>query len=309
MLPWCLLAQRKAEFAVLEDSIIHIHQQMLSEPIMENRYQMNEQLLYLFEEVLGMKNSFHYKFDSLKTISVLTSPDKNVRLFTWYVLDDRNNCECFGFLQAYSEQQKRYLVFPLTDRSKKISNPSSQRLTHNSWFGAMYYKLLQTEYGGKTYYTLLGWSGGNMFSQYKVIEVLSLSNKGTPTFGAPLFKGYNKTKPMRIIFEYVRKGAKLQLDYSREYYSKRSEKKDKKTNKYTYDTIPADMIIFNRLIPLDESLAKIPQYYVPESSWNDAFMETDGRWVFKPGVEGRNKDNKELVPREHKNREYYKPVE
>ena len=121
-------AQHKSDFAILEDSIIQIHKSMLSEPRMEIRYQKNEQLLYLIEEVLNKKNSFSYKFDSLKTISVLTSPNKKVRIFTWYLIDDRNNCEYFGFLQTYNEQSNRYMLYPLIDKSKRIQNPVSQKL-------------------------------------------------------------------------------------------------------------------------------------------------------------------------------------
>lgn len=304
-----LQAQKKSDFSVMEDSIISLHAGMLSEPISEIRYQKNEQLLYLLEEMLQMKNSFNYKFDSLKTISILTSADKKVRIFTWYVMDDRNNCEYFGFLQSYNEQQKRYMVYPLTDKSSRIANPNTQTLTHHSWFGAMYTHLLETQTSTHTYYTLLGWNGGNIFSQYKVIDVLSINTKGAPTFGAPIFRNYSKTKVYRIVFEYAR-NSKLHLDYSKEYYARRSGKKDKHTHKYTYDTIATNMIIFNRLIPIDESLANVPQYYVPEASLNDGFIEQDGRWVFKPGVEGRNKEQKketEGTVRRSAPRTFYKP--
>ncbi len=289
MLALCpVWAQHKGDMAAMEEEVIALHKSMLTEPVSELRYQKNEKLLYLMEEMLGMKNSFNYKFDSLKTISVLTAPDKKVRVFTWYVMDDRSNCEYFGFIQSYNEQQKRYMLYPLTDKSKRIVNPATQQLTHNSWFGAIYSRLLETKTSSRTYYTLLGWNGGDIFSQYKVIDVLTINTKGAPVFGAPIFRNYSKTKVYRIIFEYAR-NAKLHMDYSREYISKRSAKKDKHTHRYTYDTVPADMIIFNRLIPMDETLANVPQYYVPEASLNDGFVEQDGRWIFKPGVEGRNK--------------------
>lgn len=301
-------AQHKSDFAILEDSIIQIHKSMLSEPRMEIRYQKNEQLLYLIEEVLNKKNSFSYKFDSLKTISVLTSPNKKVRIFTWYLIDDRNNCEYFGFLQTYNEQSNRYMLYPLIDKSKRIQNPVSQKLTHNTWYGARYYRIIETKSSERVYYTLLGWNGGDVFSQFKVIDVLTISEKGVPTFGAPIFRNYSKSKHYRILFQYA-KNASLHLDYGKGYFSQRSDKKDKKTKRYTYDTIPENMLIFNRLIPMDESLVGIPQYYVPETTLNDAFVEKDGRWQFKSGVQGRNEDNLQtLSPRSERIqvRSYYK---
>ncbi|MBO4739935.1 MAG: hypothetical protein J5606_10315 [Bacteroidales bacterium] len=310
ILPLCSSwAQRKSDFSIMEESIAALHGSMLVEPSAEIRYQKNEELLRLLEETLTMKNSFNYKFDSLKTISVLTSPDKKVRIFTWYVLDKDNNCDCFGFLQAYSEHQNRYLLYPLIDKSKKIPNPAIQPLSHSSWFGAIYSQILETKTSAHTYYTLLGWNGGDQFTQYKVIDVLSLNARGLPTFGATIFRKYSKTKYYRIIFEYA-KGARLHMYYGKEYYAKRSEKKNKKTNRYTYDTIPMDMIIFNELIPLDESLAKVPQYYVPESSLNSAFIEKDGFWEFKKGVIGKNKNTMPTPPankEKNKPRIFYKP--
>ena len=39
-------------------------------------------------------------------------------------------------------------------------------LSENSWFGALYYKIIPVV-KNKTYYTLLGWDGNDMFSNKK----------------------------------------------------------------------------------------------------------------------------------------------
>jgi hypothetical protein len=76
------------------------------------------------------------------------------------------------------------------------------------------------------------------------------------------------------------------------------------------------MIVFNRLIPMSEGLKEIPQIMVGEASLNDAFIEQDGKWVFKPDVIATNPPppkkplpKKPLPQREYKKREYYTPVQ
>ena len=64
------------------------------------------------------------------------------------------------------------------------------------------------------------------------------------------------------------------------------------------------MIIFEELIPMDESMKNVPAYMVPESSLNQGFIEEDGKWVFLKNVRGSNPDK---VKPEHQyiNRNYY----
>ena len=282
-------SQRKEMFKAFEDTLVKLHKEILLEKNTIIKYQKNEGLLYLLEEVLGQRNSIQYPFDSLKTISVLTSPDKKVRLFTWYLIDDDGFYDHFGYIQAYNESKKRYMIYPLIDKWKQLVMPESKRLDYLSWFGAVYYQIIKTETYQKTYYILLGWNGGNIFSQYKVIDVLSFNNRGYPFFGAMIFRSYGKSKPARIIFEYA-KNSSLNLRYEKQGYTERSKKINRRTRRYEVDTLYAPMIIFDRLIPMSETLPDIPQYRVGESSLNDGFIEKDGKWYFKQGVFGRNPD-------------------
>jgi hypothetical protein len=300
-------SQQKNTFDTWEDSIVSLHKSLLFETNTILRYQKNEQLLFLLEEVLELKNSISYPFDALKTISVVTSPDRKVRIFTWYLINNEGVHEYYGYLQAYDEEKKQYKLYSLTDKWKKINNPMAQVLTIWNWYGALYSEIIEIQgYNNKTYYTLLGWNGGDIFSQSKVIEVLSLNNKGVASFGAPIFKGYVKKRIMRVIFEYA-KLSPFHLHYEKQLYTQKSTRKDKKTNKYIIDTLSAEMIIFNQLIPMDESLQDIPQFMVGEASMNDGFMEKEGRWVFVAGIIARNPD-KPLPAKKYKPRNLYTPV-
>lgn len=311
-----LSAQRKADFVALEDSIAALHQSMIMESNIIIRYRKNEELLLLLEETLRLKNSFSHPFNSLKTISVLTSKDKKLRIFTWYLINNQKVHEYFGFIQTLDEENKEYKLFPLTDKWSKIQNPEAQMLTCNNWYGALYTDIIEMESSTKTYYTLLGWNGGNIFSQRKLIEIITINKKGIPSFGATVFKGYSKSRTLRIVFEYA-KNAHFTLAYDMQAFTQRSATKDKKTKKYLADTVYMNMIVFNQLIPMDESLAGISQFMVPEASLNSGFMEKDGKWVFKPNIIATNvrgKVSKKNMPislpkRENKTRTLYTPVE
>jgi len=305
---FCGHAQRKGVFAAMEDTIIQLHKEIILENETRLRYQKNESLLGLLEETIEMKNSISYPFDSLKTISVLTSKDKKVRIFTWYLVNDDGLHEHYGFVQVYSEEKKLYKVYSLIDNWKRINNPDGQVLTCHKWYGAVYTELIEIKGSNdKIYYTLLGWNGGDIFSQCKLIDILSVNNNGVPSFGASIFKGYPKSsRIMRIIFEHAKHSPFL-LHYDKQLYTEKTTKKDKKTNKYIVDTLAADMIVFNRLIPMNESLGQISQFMVGELSINDAFVEKNGKWVYKTDIIARNIDGIPLQPRKPKQRIFYDP--
>ena len=298
------LSQRKETFRAYEDTIIKLHKEIILEQNSILKYQKNENLLFLVEEVLEQKNSINYSFDSLHTISILISPDKKIRIFTWYLIDDAGNHDHFGYVQAYNDQRKRYMLYALSDKWQQIENPHGRTLDYLSWYGAVYYKIIETVVNNKKHYTLLGWNGGTVFSQRKVIDVLSFNNRGNPIFGAYIFRGYGRGKPSRIIFEYAKKSS-FTLNYERHGYEERSIKRTRRNYRRQIDTVYGYMIIFNHLIPMDESLINIPQYYVGESSMNDAFLEKDGRWYFKGNVQGRNPD-KPRPKYEYQSRQLYK---
>jgi hypothetical protein len=301
-------AQRKSDFTIMEDSIVKLHRSIISEREPAIRYQKNQTLLYVLEETLGLNHSMSYPFDSIKTIAVVSSPEKKVRIFTWYLVDDKGVHEHYGFVQAYNETQKRYMVYPLIDKWQKIETPTAKVLACDNWFGALYTKLIEVKGSNGTYYTLLGWNGGTLFSQYKIIEVLTFNYQGKPVFGSQVFRSYGKNNRLtRIVFEYSKKGY-MYLNYEKQAYTQRSAARNKKTKQYTTEKIKANMIIFNRLIPMREGLQQMPQIMVGEASLNDAFIEQDGKWVFKQDVIAANPD-RPLPKREQKPRNYYTPVQ
>ncbi|NTW34251.1 MAG: hypothetical protein HGB12_16805 [Bacteroidetes bacterium] len=235
------------------------------------KYNANEKFLTLLESALLTEKSFDYPFDSLTTIARLTSPDNKLKIFNWNLRKTDDTYEYFGFIQAWSEKEKKYKIFPLNDSSETILNPDMQILSNLRWYGAHYYKLIQNKSGKKIYYTLLGWDGNDKLTQKKIIDILYFKSGDKPMFGSPMFR-YNKKIYKRMIFEYS-STVSMSLKYEKQYMLHGKKK--------------AEMIVFDRVSPLNTNLAGQYQFYFPETNVFDAFIFKNGKWDFLKEVDAR----------------------
>ena len=291
-------------FRIWEDSLIQLRAQVMDEADETTRLALNEDFMTLLEEVLQMPNSFKFAWDSVKNFSILTSPDNNFKIFTWYVVKKDYSVENFGFIQVYNEGRKKYVLFPLYDKRSTLDYPKTVIGNHNRWYGAVYYTIIPLRAKDFTYYTLLGWNGNDIFTNQKIIEVLHFNKETVPVFGARIFKNFPE-RVSRVIFEYS-KNAVLHLNYEHQQYAVSTGKMNPKTRQPEYRNVNCPMIIFDELIPMEDRLQSIPAYMVPESSLNQGFIEDNGKWLFMKSVRGSNPD-KVRPNYQHKNRQFFNP--
>lgn len=298
-------AQKKgSDFQFWADSLDHLRAEVLMAQNDIDRYSLNEDFMNLLEQTLNEKNAFKYGWDSVRNFSVLSSPDKLFKIFTWFVPKDDFTVENFGFIQVYNDARKKYVIYPLFDKRAAMDYPRTTIGNHNKWFGAVYYKIVPLKAKNRTYYTLLGWNGNDMFTNQKVIEVLYFKSDMSPVFGANVFKKYPE-KSYRVIFDYA-KNSVFTLKFQHQTYDVNTGRRDPRSHKVIYETNTADMIIFDYLAPLDDFMGDIPAFMVPESSMNQGFVEDNGKWLFVNSVNGRNPD-KALPAYQPKNRQFYTP--
>src|SRR6478672_9020265 len=210
-----------------------------------------------FVRALKTKNSFHYPFDSLFTISALYPADSSFRIFTWQMVINDNVIRQHGAIQMKTLDGSLKL-FPLIDKSDVTTNMADTIADNFGWMGAVYYRLVETKAGGKSYYTLLGYDENNIRSNKKIIELLSFDN-GKPVFGARQFSiasgfGYNN-KMARFVMEF-KKDASPRLTY------------DKDLN----------MIVFEHLV--SESNQPNKKWTLIGDGDYEGFKWMDGRWVY-----------------------------
>lgn len=247
----------KKQLVKKEDSLRLFADSMINSESPATRFRSDSNFIRGFVRALKIRNSFGYAFDSLVTVSRLYSPDSSFRIFTWQMKKDE-----YVLLQKGAIQMKTpdgsLKLFPLFDVSMFSGKPEDSVRNRNNWIGAIYYKIIMKEHGGKKYYTLLGFDDFSVSSNKKWMEVLSFNASGEPVFGGPFisFKEDSLKKPVQSRFhiEY-KKEAGTVFNYNPE----------------------LDMIIFDHLISETDQPEK-KDTYIPDGDF-EGFKWINGQWV------------------------------
>lgn len=254
----------KEQFNKYIDTLKALSFETINNPEEQERYNATFKMIGVLKKTLQLPNSFNLSFDSLKTISVLTSPDKRFRVFTWNVMNQDGSYRYYGTIQMNNNTGKLQML-PLIDNSFSYPNPQDTVTTNSNWYGCQYYKIIPVTYNVKVpYYVLLGWKGNTVKSTKKVIEVLSFKD-GKASFGMPVFDG-DKSRPKknRIVFEYSR-----QVSAMLNYLPKQGT------------------IVFDHLAPPDPKLEGRYESYGPDMTY-DGFKLANGRWKFIEDLDLKN---------------------
>ena len=210
----------KAELKVLmqkEDSLKEYAAKIIQGINADNRFNADSMFTRILVRSLKTKNSFHYPFDSLQTVSILYSPDSVFRIFTWQLVINENVIRQHGAIQMKTFDGSLKL-YPLIDKSDVTTNVQDTIGNNFGWIGAIYYKIILKKSSNQNYYTLLGFDENNISSSRKIIEVLSFVND-EPVFGGRYFSYEDdavfKTSQSRYIMEY-KKEAGPRLNYDKE---------------------------------------------------------------------------------------------
>lgn len=206
----------------------------------------------LFEKIttiLQLDGSFDYPFDSIKKMGKIYSPDHRMRIYSWNIPVGVDQNLYFAIVQYFSKQDKKYII------QKLLGNTfSNSPINVSNWPGALYYEIVETKHAGQRYYTLLGFDLGNMLTNKKVIDVVSIDDFDVFNFCPSLIK-YNENMTDRLVFEFNEK-VTMTLKYNPS----------------------ADMIVFDHLSPEKPSLEGNYAFYGPDFSYDGLKFEK-GIWV------------------------------
>lgn len=286
-------AQDKAKMQDYQSRLSSLFIRVAEAPTDNERYLASEEAVQLLAEALDEEDSEEWKWSLPQYVSVLTSPDKLFRIFTWAVVRDNGEFECFGAVQFYNEKEEVYEHLLLNDKSEEIMNREESVLAADQWLGAVYQDLIQTTTSSHTYYTLLGWNGVDNLTERKIIEPVYIRN-GVPQFGAPLFRRMRNQR--RVVLEYSN-DAVVNMRYETQTVEEveRKREKVKGTNRYQTVEIKKEhketMIIFDEVEPQIPGMEGLFQYYVP-SGTELAYAFVDGKWELRNGAQGRLTDKK-----------------
>ncbi|ULQ53902.1 hypothetical protein [Flavihumibacter fluvii] len=242
-----------------EDSLKIYADSMVNAATAGKRFLNDSNFVRGFVRALKVPNSFEYGFDSLAPVSKLYAPDSSFRIFTWQLKKDEYFYYQKGAIQMRTRDGKLKL-FPLFDASMFTNKPLDSVRTRNNWIGAIYYKLIQTKWQGRNYYTLLGFDGYTVSSNRKWMDVLYFDeNTGEPKFGGPFY----------LVQPDSAKKATIQYRFNIEY---------KKEASTTFNYNPEmDMVIFDHLISESDETNR-PETYVPDGDF-EGFQWKEGKWT------------------------------
>lgn len=239
-----------------EDTIAIVGYAIVNDSLQSNRYAACKKMILTLKEALKHQNSFNYPFERVKTVSIQYPQDSSFRIFTWQLYMDENHYRYFGAIQMNTPE---LTLFPLIDRSGDIENANIEQfeLTADKWYGALYYKIIETDSPNGKYYLLFGFDGYEFFHKRKLIDVLTFK-MGQPVFGAPVFKYEDDAEPATVKKRFL-------VEYSPE-----------SSVTVNYDVI-RDMIIFDNLMVVTGQYGEGPTK-IPDGTYQ-GFELKDGFWV------------------------------
>jgi hypothetical protein len=239
----------------------------------------------MMRRALRVRHSFDYDFKNVPQISVLYDEKRTFRIMTWQVFVNSMEFRYFGVVQ-FENGKTVYLQ----DKKKTIKTPLTKKLKADNWYGALYYKLKEYKYKGKTQYIAIGYDADAFFSHSKIVEPINIEGT-TVSFGAPIFELRNAeerkmdaqadsrnaknpafmikaTPPHRFILDYAAEAA-VSLRY------------DEEMNMFTFDHV----------VPMGNT--KYGMKYMPDGDV-DGLKFKNGLWEFQ---ERLFKDISTEVPR------------
>jgi len=231
--------------------------------------EINEKFKTAFGKALNMDGAFDYPFASLNSVGKIYSDDKLVRVITWNMQYEDLMHNYFSFIMKKDERRDHVHVVELKRQKQHFGMIQEETLTHENWYGALYYDIIDVQRRNRTYYTLLGYDANDQRSSIKLIDVLYFTGK-IPNFGYPLFD-VAQGKAKRVIFEHSNKA----------------------TMSLRYDT-QRDKIIFDHLTPESPGLKEFREFYVPDMSY-DAYSWDGTQWVLIEDIIAINKEESNLV--------------
>lgn len=215
--------------------------------------------------------------DPLKSVTSMLRLDyeDEFRIYTWQMPDADFKYVKYGLVAATT--RKGIVVTELNDDSKMLMEPEYKSLKSDNWYGAIYYKLIPVGKKRNPTFTLLGFAPDETLNK-KIIDVISIDNRGRPRFGDKVFrfdefmdKTYRKP-PQRII-----------LSYGGKYAASVRWNEDK------------EMIIMDHLSPPDAKLKGVYSTYGPDMSYDGLVWEKDW-WHLKTEVKFDSRQNIPIVP-------------
>ncbi|PLX16403.1 MAG: hypothetical protein C0599_15385 [Salinivirgaceae bacterium] len=252
----------------VNDTLFDYFQALRTTQEFNQKMVINEKIKNVFRRILSQDKYYEHSFDTIKSMGVVSSPDEAFRIINWNTMDGDGTYTYHAFIQYRPKKRDEIKLTELIDHSDSIIMPEQQILPPDQWYGALYYEIVPAKINKQMQYVLLGWDGGDIYINRKVIDVLTFSSSGKPKFGKNVFK-FGKKRKKRVIFEFSYQ-ATMRLFYD--------------------DNI--DMIVFEHMTPIRPSLKDQKMQYGSDLTF-DGLELVDDKWILRENLDVKN-DKKSL---------------
>jgi len=207
---------------------------------------------------------FNHKFDNLRYLGQITSPDTALKIVTWNAVLRNSPGKYYCYLIRKDEKGKKNKIYFLSARYNDAPLKKDTTYSGSDWYGALYYDMRPLVDGDKLFWIVLGIDFGNPLISKKIIDVMELADDGTVIFGRKWFAD-GETYSYRAVLEYA-----VTASVSMRFISDKS-------------------VVFDHLVPITSSQVNNRQYYGPDYS-TDSYEFVNGKWILKINVDVRNKE-------------------
>jgi hypothetical protein len=224
---------------------------------------LNDSIIILIQQYINTDSVFYHRFNNIKFLGQITSPDSLVKILTWNVAfsDGVQNYYCYLLSKSFIKDETRW--YKLTGISGTDEIRKDTTYSQNDWYGSLYYDIRPFTINNEKYYILLGIDFKNAFLTRKVIEIVQLSDENKLVFGKLCFIDTDRLN-YREVFNYSGR-ASMTLRFDSE-----------------------DKVVFDHLSPFSPEYKDNFQYYGPDFSY-DAYVLEGEQWKLKQDIDVRNK--------------------
>lgn len=223
----------------------------------------NDSILAIINEYVALDTVFNHRFESLRFLGQITSPDSLLKIVTWNILLNNGRGRYFSYFIRKNETGKN-LVSSLDAPYMEERIRTDTILGKSDWYGALYYDVRPCNIKDEQCWILLGLDYGNPLVSRKIIDVLSFRQDGSPVFGRKWFENEGKLD-FRQVFEYSSTAMM--------------------TLRFTSDS----SVVFDHLVPFAPGMKDNHQFYGPDYSYDELRLK-DGIWKLFLNVDVRNRD-------------------
>ena len=169
---------------IYQERIFGLFESIISSREDEDRNRFSDSLVTVVEEYLEDDFPVDHRLEGIRYLGQILSPDSLFKLVSWNIafLDGTNRYTCF-----IARKEGGGTVISYLDGRRGLAGVNADSIIyHSDWYGALYYSIIPFISAGRKYYAVLGLDLNGMFTNSKVIEILSFDEKGGVQFGAPL---------------------------------------------------------------------------------------------------------------------------